>query len=377
MSWNKKRMAGSVLLGLVALVGGVAAVKSETRVRPTTGPTEVVVDPVEVVVERVAAGPVEATLSLTGEVLAMRRAQIRSETAGRVLEMPLRLGERVEAGTVLAYLDGSKNALAIRQARARVTQAELAFEQASRKYTRSQRLFDREKISVERYDDALFRKRDAEAALELRRAELAALARLAEDYAIRAPYDAYVTEIGIQVGDFVTAGAHAFSLVETEGVKVSFQVPAERMAAFVRSEVHRVEVPALGRVFEGRIAAVARQADARSRTFEVELDLPGEVDLRTGMIAKLATELETGRRGLFVPSSAVVEKFGGSFVFLVEEGRAREIPVSIEYRSDERVAVTGELEAGDWVIASGQHRLASGDRVVGVGRDVLARVTRP
>jgi RND family efflux transporter MFP subunit len=332
---RKKRIASVLSLGLVALVGGVAAVKSEPEALTSTDP---VVDPVEVVVERVADGPLEAPVSLTGEVLAMRRTQIRAETNGRVLEMPLRIGERVEAGAILAHLDGSKNDLAIREARARASQTEIAFEQASRKLARSQLLFDSEKISVQQYEDSVFRKQDAEAALELRRAELAALARLAEDYAIRAPYDAYVTEIGIQVGDFVTAGAHAFSLVGTDGVKASFQVPAEHKAAFIRSDAHRVEVPALGLELEARIAAVAKEADARSRTFEVELDLPREADLRTGMIAKISADLETGRRGLFVPSSAVVEKFGGSFVFLVEDGRAREIPVSIEHRSDERVA---------------------------------------
>jgi multidrug efflux pump subunit AcrA (membrane-fusion protein) len=121
---RKKRIASVLSLGLVALVGGLAAVKREPEALTST---DRVVDPVEVVVERVADEPLEAPVSLTGEVLAMRRTQIRAETNGRVLEMPLRIGERVEAGAILAHLDGSKNDLAIREARARASQAEIAF----------------------------------------------------------------------------------------------------------------------------------------------------------------------------------------------------------------------------------------------------------
>ncbi len=369
---TKKRATSALVLAVVGVLVGVAATRNEPE---AAAPVEPPLSPTKVVVARTSLEPMEDPIRLTGEIRPLRQAQVRAESGGRVLEMALRLGDAVESGQRLAQLDGSKNALAIRQARARVEQAEIMLDQASRKRARSEILFASQKISEEQYDDAVFGQREAEAMLELRRAEHDSLVRLDQDFEIRAPYDAYVTEIGIQVGDFVTPGALAFSIVERGGVKASFKVPADHMAAFAQTERHRIEVPALSRSFDAPVAAIARQADARSRTFEVELDLPRDADLRAGMIARLATRLETGREGLFVPGSAVVEKFGGSFIYVVREGRAHQIPVEIERRSGERVAVSGALGAGTPVIVSGQHRLVDGGPVQATSEALAVRAT--
>jgi RND family efflux transporter MFP subunit len=355
----------------LVVVAGLAAVDSK---RPAHVPEELVeVAPPEVFVQRATSEPLEAPVRLTGEIRARRSAQIRAEASGRILEMPWRLGDRLDAGQVLALLDGSKNELAVRESTARVVQSEIALEQAIKKRDRSQLLFDSEKLSVERYEDALFAYRRAESELELRRAELASLERIANDYVIRAPYDAYITEIAVQEGDFSTAGTHAFSLVEALGTKVSFQVPAEHVSAFQRGSVHRIEIPSIGRSFDAKLAAIAKEADARSRTFELELDLEPQADVHPGMIARLSARLATGGEALFVPSSAVIEKFGGSFVFLYEDGVAREIPVTIQQRDAERVAISGDMADGAWVIAAGQHRLESGARVVAAAGELAAK----
>lgn len=90
MSPKRKQTAAVLALGIFAAVAGVAAVSGEPE---TAMPGPQVAAPVEVVVERVASGALEAPVRLTGEVLAMRRARIRAEPYDRVLEMPLRRGE--------------------------------------------------------------------------------------------------------------------------------------------------------------------------------------------------------------------------------------------------------------------------------------------
>jgi len=303
------------------------------------------------------------TLRLTGEIQAVRRAQIRAETEGRVVEMPWRLGDRVAAGQLLARLDGSKNRIAIRQARAMIVQAEISLEQANDKLGRSSALFEVNDLSVERRDDAVFAQRTAASNLEMRRAELESLKRTAQDFEIRAPYDAYCGEIGIQVGDYVSPGSRAFTLIAASGVKAVFKVPADRISAFSKQQTYPVSVPALNRSISGIVSAIAHDADSKSRTFEIELDLPKELSLRSGMVAKLETQLDSGRSAIVVPAEALVEKFGGSYLYLVRDGAAQEISVVIEQRRDDRVAVSGELEAGALVVVRGQHRLTNGAQV--------------
>ncbi len=304
------------------------------------------------------------TIRLTGDIQAIRRAQIRAETGGRVVEMPWRVGDRVASGQVLARLDGSKNRIAIRQARAIIVQAEISLEQASGKLVRSEALFAQHDLSVERRDDAVFAQRKAESTLEMRRAELESLQRATQDFQIRAPYDAYCGEISIQVGDYVSAGTRAFTVVAANSAKAVFKVPAERIGTFSKQETYPVQVPALNRSVTGTVSAIAREADPKSRTFAIELDLPQELSLRSGMIAKLEARLDTGKTALVVPAVALLEKFGGSYLYLVKNGTAHQIPVVIEQRRGARVAVSGELEAGALVVVRGQYRLTTGTQVV-------------
>ncbi|MHC5029175.1 MAG: hypothetical protein ACYTGR_20685, partial [Planctomycetota bacterium] len=58
------------------------------------------------------------------------------------------------------------------------------------------------------------------------------------------------------------------------------------------------------------------------------------------------------------------------FVFVYEDGLAREIPVTIDRRDADRVAISGALDETTWVIAAGQHRLETGARVFAAGRDL-------
>ncbi|MCP5045096.1 MAG: efflux RND transporter periplasmic adaptor subunit [bacterium] len=360
MLLKPKRIGVAMAVITLALVAG-AAVLHAGRESEANEPTDKHLLPVAV--EPALLEKLSDTLRLTGEIQAIRRAQIRAETQGRVVEMPWRLGDRVAAGELLARLDGSKNRIAIRQARAMVVQAEISLEQTNDKLARSNALFEVKDLSVERRDDAVFAKRTAASNLEMRRAELESLQRAAQDFEIRAPYDAHCGEIGIQVGDYVSSGTRAFTLIAASGAKAVFKVPAERISAFAKQQSYPVSVPALDRSISAVVSAVAHDADPKSRTFKIELDLPKELSLRSGMVAKLETQLDAGRSAIVVPAEALVEKFGGSYLYLVRKGVAREIPVVIEQRRGDRVAVSGDLEAGALVVVRGQHRLTNGTRV--------------
>jgi len=314
------------------------------------------------------------SLRLTGEIRPLHHARVRAEASGRVVEMPWRIGDHVKSGAVLDRLDGTLNHIEIRRARAALAEAEASAEQAKRKLERTQALFDDKKVSLETHDNSAFGARKAEATREMRRSELDRLKRLAEDFELRAPYDAYLSAIDIQEGDFVSPGTAAFSLVEAGVAKAVFQVPADQIADFRHDQHFSIRVPALARDFDGRVAAIAREADPKSRTFTLELDLASSPQLRPGLIAQVATTIETKRRALFVPARALVEKFGGSYLFVVVDGRARERPVSIEQRRGEEVAVSGELAAGALVVVRGQHRLADGQSVQILGDDAAPAI---
>lgn len=83
---------------------------------------------VDVVRERARTPSVEVTAMVQAE----RRAALRAETAGRVIDAPHRAGATVEAGEVLLRLDLSRPEIGVEQARARLAQAESTLRQARR-----------------------------------------------------------------------------------------------------------------------------------------------------------------------------------------------------------------------------------------------------
>ena len=141
----------------------------------------------------------------------------------------------------------------------------------------------------------------------------------------------------------------------------SVVTPAEQIAAMKVGEVFQVQIPAAGATLPATVSAVGMEADAMSRTFPVEMDIDvAETGARVGMVARLSAELPTANEGVFVPAKALVEKFGGTYLFVAKDNTARELPVTIRERTGDKVAVSGDLSAGDAVIIEGQHRLKNG-----------------
>jgi len=103
--------------------------------------------------------------------------------------------------------------------------------------------------------------------------------------------------------------------------------------------------------------------DPATRNGLVYVDLPAPGAARAGMFAR--GEFDVGSSSaLTLPQSAVVLRDGFAYVFAVDaEGKVRQRKVATGRRAGERVEITGGLDAGARVVASGGGFLADGDTV--------------
>jgi HlyD family secretion protein len=344
---------------------------------------------------------------------------VGAEVAGRVMEVPMREGERVAAGTtVLARLDPGPREISLREAQAAVTKAREEFEKLRRGYReeevaqrvaetaehkavldraradalRAEALHREEIISLaelqrfqaeheaarqkhQRALEALRMARAGPRAEEIAQAEAdlagaqARADRIADEIrrsTIAAPISGYVVKKLVEVGAWVQPGTAVASLIALDPVEVSGPVGEREIRRIRPGQSAQVMVDAYpGRAFTGTVIAVVPSADAASRTFPVKVTVANPDGLlKAGMFARVAVVTGRRRTALFVPKDALVRRGGQEIVFVVHEDEATAVRVETGVEVDGFVEVRADsLAAGQQAVTLGNEFLQPGTKV--------------
>jgi len=350
------------------------------------------VEPVEVRVQEVARGPVEATVTNTraGTVQARTRARLSPQIGGLVTGLPHREGERVESGDLLLTLDDRAQRAQAELARRRVTAAEaraeeacLAAELARVELDRTTALHERG-IASSQTLDALRTDRDrTAAACAAARAAVTEAAAQVEAAGVElaftrleAPFGGIVAEVSTEVGEWITPSPPGvpippvIDLLDPRSVYVSApidEIDAERVAVGMPVRVtvdSRPDAVLAGRV--SRIAPYVLDQLEQNRTVEVEVELEGPVaGLLPGTSADVEIVLDRRDDVLRVPASAVG---GGGSVLVLADGVLQERTVRTGLRSWDWVEVLEGLEDGEpVVVVRGSTEVRPGAAAVAAG----------
>ena len=329
---------------------------------------------------KVSARPLADSRDLTGEVrLNEERAVFLSPRAPGVIHaIRVDLGARVSEGQVLFEVESPD----FRQAKADLARASAAVGLAEATAARERELFEK-RICPQK--DLL----EAEAALTGARAderavtgrllglglgprEIGALAAAPAASGsgllpVRAPFAGTVLERSLSLGAQALPGDRLVLLADTSRVWVLTTIHEREVAAVLEAKARGpveadVAVPAYpGRTFRGRIDHVGGTLDEATRTAKarVVVENPGDL-LRSGMFARVRLRVACEGGPLAVPSEAVLEDEGRSFVFVRLEGPyfVRR-PVTVQHSEGGFVEVTGSLAAGDEVVSRGSFLLKS------------------
>lgn len=286
-------------------------------------------------------------------------------------------GDRITRGTILARVREADYRERVNQARARITEAEVARGKARLDLERARILFEADSLIKPDFDaaQASFDSADTRVASAKADLELALIAL--GDCALVAPSTGVLLERRIEQGALVSAGTVGFVLADISSVKARFGIPDAMVQSVKLGAAIDVMVEALdGASLAGRVTAIAPAADPQSRVFDVEITVPnGDGRLRPGMIGTVALGQSGETRAaaapvLTVPLTAIVRAEPGSdqyAVFLSErkggEEFARLRRVTLGEVLGNGIAVREGLALGDRVIVSGATLLVDGDSI--------------
>lgn len=246
---------------------------AETSVAPTK------IAPIKVQVHEQSAEALVREIVITGRTAPSRTATVRAETSGRVIEVGIDRGKRINHGDLLVRLATDDREFRLQEALALVKQREFD-------YQAQQDLLKKgfqPKIQI------------AEALALLESAKtLVKQAQLSlENTVIRAPFAGVLVERTVEEGDYVSIG-DAVAIVSDDNPFLVVGEVTELDLYYLRSGGNAVAQLITGQKVSGKIHFIAVNADPATRTFTIEVEFPNpEGYLAAGLSCEIHFPVET------------------------------------------------------------------------------------
>ena len=305
-------------------------------------------------------------LERTGEIHAHDETILSFRTGGRIVTRSVDIGDRVNAGQLLATLENTTSQNQLDGAQADYEGAKASAQVAALNLNRMQKLMPtgaiaRTQLDTARADWLVARARlkNSEAALRNARESLG-WTRLS------APRSGVITEVSASAGQVVSGGQSVLTLATGEARDVVFDIakpdaiPPQEQAGLRVSLLSDPSVQA-----SAALRDISPQADPQTRTWRVRATLQNP-PLAMALGASVTVTLPaTGPHGYALPASALSRVGDKPAVYVINPQSQAQLRVVVPaYYTATSVIISGGLEPGDRVITAGVSKLRSGEPVI-------------
>lgn len=290
----------------------------------------------------------EYAVVIRGRTEAARSVIVRSETPGVVAATPATEGSFVRKGTVLCRLNVDARQATLDQARANLRSRQLqqkASADLAAKGYRSQTQVLQDQANLD------------SAAATVRQAELGV-----EQMSIRAPFDGVFDKRDAEVGSYLSPGQPCGTMIELNPLLIVGDLP-ETEASKVKVGAAASAQLTSGETLTGKVRYAAREADAQTRTYRVEITSANPQMTRSGLSASVRIGSGAGPAHMVPLSSLVLDAGGRQGVrYVLADDKVGFAPVKVLEETPQGIWVTG-LKGPVRVITVGQSYVAEGQKV--------------
>jgi len=309
-------------------------------------------------------------LRLPARALAGESAQLFARATGFVSERRADLGDKVQAGQVLAVISAPESDQAVHEAAAGLAQAKADQELAKVNYDRAEVLVGSGAISKELYSD---RKANFDVAVAARGAAEARLAAARERQGfqtVRAPFSGVVVARNVERGDRVVGDAASaqpmFEVNALDPLRVVVDVPqnvALQIQPGVEGDVTFPELP--GQTFKAQVVRSAQAISRDAGVMRTELRLPNpDSRIPAGMVGSVSLHLQRSVPAMVVPVSTVVQRGTVAQVAVVTgDGKLDFHDVTLGRNLGNEIEVLSGVAANETVVLAPNALLTSGSPV--------------
>jgi membrane fusion protein (multidrug efflux system) len=278
-----------------------------------------------------------------------------AKVGGEVRQIYVEEGDAVQAGQLLARLDGDRLRLTLAQQDANLKKLE-------RDYKRTLDLSEKGLVSKStaenmKYDLDALRAGNDSARLELSYTE------------IRAPIPGVVSSRKIKVGNTISPNDPTFTVTDLDPLLAFVHVPEKEFRKILPGQAAEVVVDALGgERFVGNISRISPTVDPQTGTFRARVEVPDKTRrLKPGMFARVNIVYERRQDALQLPRTAIIDADGQQSVYVVDGGKAQQRVIRTGLANGGWIEVLDGLAGNERVVTVGQAGLKSGTAVKVVG----------
>ena len=344
-----------------------------------------------IVAQQTAAGGQKTLLNASGYVTARRQATVSSKVTGKVVEVMVEEGMKVEPGQVLARIDASNVEKSLRLAEAQFDSASKGLaetranlEQAERELRRMAQLAANRISSQADLDRAESEAKSLQARLDRQLAdvvvaeqEVAVWKQQLDDTTIHAPFAGIVTSKNAQPGEMISpmSAGGGFTrtgictIVDMNSIEIEVDVnesyinrvePGQRVEA-VLDAYPDWHIPA-------KVIAIIPAADRQKATVKVrvgfeKLDSRILPDMGVKVAFQSAGNGQPAARNIAVPKIAVRQRDGRDMVWVVRDDRVERRAVTLGATRGDEVTIEAGLKDGEKIVVEGPADLTDAARV--------------
>ncbi|MDO9534815.1 MAG: efflux RND transporter periplasmic adaptor subunit [Bacillota bacterium] len=324
---------------------------------------------VPVIVAEATSGDLELVSDFTGIVEPEMVVNVVHRSGGKVMEVMVKDGDKVQAGAVLIRLDAAEISAQVSQAEAAYRLVQAQYEAAASSLEDTRALYDGEVVSRQQLQQAETQYKIVEAQTAQAAAGLQ-LARIQLDNTyITAPIGGTVSGVTVNPGEMVSPGMPVATINKLEMMEVRVQLTEKDVGRIAGGQKVDVFVSAVSfEPLEGEVVNISPVADPRTRTYQMKVALTNaDVLLKGGMTAVIRVTVAVERDTVIVPVEAVLTQQGRHVVYIVEDRVAKRRFVTIGLENGNAASVLEGVIPGEQVVVSGQHYLQDADKVTVAG----------
>lgn len=326
------KFSHSLLCLAVVAAAGAGCSRSE----PSAAPGQPNQPAARVAVATVQSADLASAIEVTGTVRPVQRAQLAAKFMGAIEELPVTLGQPVQAGDILVKISAGEISARLVQAQAQLNSA--------------RRDLDRERDLLAKGASTAEMVRGLEDRFTLTQAMVHEAETMLSYATLRAPFTGVISRKSVNAGDFASPGMTLLEIEGTSDFQVEAAVPDSLIGNLAVGTPLTVAIPTRGVRFTGPIAELSSAADASAHTVLAKITVPAGTAVRSGEFARVEIPGAAARM-LLVPTTAV------STVGQLE----RVFVVGADGRAILRLVKTGATRGASTEILSG---LDAGERVV-------------
>jgi len=288
-------------------------------------------------------------VQIQGKIDAQDNVTAYPQASATITNIYVKPGQHVGKGQLLAQLDNS----VLKQ---QIAQGEAQLSLANTVYERQKNLWD-QKIGTE------VQFLQAKTNYESGEKQLAALRQQADMYTIKSPINGSIDQMDLKLGQIGVPGQTGIRIVNADNLKVKADIPESYSGTVNQGDKVKILVPDANDSLETTVTFAAKVIDPSSRSFPIEVKLPGRKTLRPNMTVVLKVASYTKNNAIVIPVKAIQKSEQGDYVFVNNNGVAKKVTIKAGATYEGKTEVLSGLAAGDQLVTDGASDIEDGDKI--------------